>query len=271
MQRRHFLFLAPLLPSTLFAPRLLRARGRQSPPTHNLVDETNQLNRLASNIHTLPDARRFIDAIAELFQDDLPPAWATDSFRSRLAQGEYLTVINPQKRLTEEHLAQTWNAYVTTIHASDESHVSAAEIHILRAKLFATGRAIWNRGYRNFWMLPSIFATQPDGPLAPASRLIESFRMFYDLSRFPENVRGIRENLRAGNERASSTTPSSGTPKQARQNPSSYVTGHSYLEMRASSGSGATTDPAEAAAMRERSAKALISTVDSLLNTVLRG
>lgn len=264
MRRRHFLFLASLLPSALFAPRFLRARASQTSSQRSLPDETNRLNELASNIHSVADARRFIDALAELFQDDLPPTWATEALRNRLAQAEYLTVTNPQRRITEEHLAQAWNTYITTIQAPNDSAVSPAEIHYLRDAFFANGRAVWNRGYRNFWVLPSIFATRPDGTLAPACRLVESFRILYDLDRFPENLRGAREAVAKG-------ILTSDVLKQAAQKPPSSSPARAYLEVRGATDrqQGIPYTPAEAAAMRKRSMKALTTTIDSLLNGVL--
>ena len=163
MQRRHFLFLASLLPPAMLAPGLLRARARQSPPTRNIADEANQIDELASNIHILPDARRLIDYIAEIFADELPPAWATESLRSRLAEGEYLSVTSPGMRIREEHLAAVWNGYISTIHAPDDSRVSVAEIHNLRDAQFVTARVLWKRGGRNIWAVPSIVAALPEG------------------------------------------------------------------------------------------------------------
>lgn len=261
MQRRHFL--ARLLPSTLLAPRLLRASGRQG-PTPNLRDQTLRLNDLATSIHTVDDAHRFIDAIADLFQDNLPPAWTTASHRDRFADAEYLTVTNPQKRIAERHIAEAWNTYIGAINGSEDSKVSAAEIHSIRNSQFTIGRQMWGRGYRNFWLLPSIFATQPDGTLAPSCRLIESFRILYDLSRFPENLAHIRESL-------SNKTPSSTATNQSQQNlPSTPQVGAS-LQMRAGVElqQGVPYNSAEAAALRKRSIKALTSIIDTLLNSVL--
>jgi hypothetical protein len=263
MQRRHSLFLARLVPSALLTPRLLRALGHQI-PRPNLREETLRLNDLAANIHTVADSRRFIDAIAELFQDNLQPAWITASFRNRLAQAEYLTITNSQRRISEQHLAETWNTYANTIGALAGSKISAVEIHSIRNSHFTTGRQMWDRGYRNFWLMPSIFATQPDGTLAPACRLVESFRILYDLDRFPENIARIRESL-------ANKTPNPDATNQAQQKPPSNQQMHAYLEMRAATNrqQGIPYSSAEAAALRKRSVNALTNTIDSLLNSVL--
>ncbi|HEV2577249.1 MAG TPA: hypothetical protein VGU25_08560 [Acidobacteriaceae bacterium] len=260
MQRRHFLFLAPLLPSALFAPLLLHARASQTPPQHNLADETLKLNELASNIHTIADARRFIDAIVDLFADELPPTWATESLRARLAQGEYLAVTDPQKRISEEHLAQTWNAYISTIHAPDDSHVSVAEMHNLRDGLFFTARVNWNRGFLNFWSLPSIFATQPDGTLAPACRVVESLRILWDLADIPDNLQAARERVAKG-------VLTSDIFKQAHQGPpSSSVGGGGYLIARVKNNP---VETAENQYIRDHGMVAFSTTVETMLNSLL--
>jgi len=260
MQRRHFLFLAPLLPSAFFAPRL-HARGRQMPAPHNLRDETLKLNELASNIHTVADARRFIDAIADLFADDLPPAWTTNSLRARLGQAEYLTVTDPHRRIPEQHLAEIWNTYLAAIGAPDDSRVSAAEIHYLRDAFFANGRVMWDRGYRNFWLLPSIFATNPDRTLAPACRIVESLRILYDLDRFPQNLAGAREAVAKG-------ILTSDVLKHAQQQPRSAMGGRASLSVGASGG-----NPVEAAAaryIRAHGMAAFTQTVETMLNSLTK-
>lgn len=259
MQRRHFLFFAPLLPSALFAPRFLHARGRQATPPHNLRDETNRLNELASNIHTIDDARRFIDAIAELFSDQLPPAWTTASLRSRLAQGEFLAATDPQKRLPEEHLAQTWNAFIATIHAPDDTRVTSAEIHNLRDSFFTEGRLMWDRGYRNFWLLPSIFSTQPDGTLAPGCRVVESLRLFWDLANTPQNLRAARQ-------RAANGVLTSDQMKHAQHNPESVVSGR--VELRVEQRNNPVED-AERLYIRDNGMRAFTNTVETMLDNLL--
>jgi hypothetical protein len=262
MQRRYFLFLASLLPPALFAPRFLSARRNQMPPRPNLRDETVRLNELATNIRTVADARRFIDAIEELFGDDIPPAWTTESFRSRLAQAEYLTFTDPHKRIPEQQLAAVWNTFLRTVGASDNLQVTAADIHNVRANHFTRGRAMWDRGYRNFWLLPSIFATQSDGTLAPGCRLVESFRILYDLDRFPDNLRRIRESV-------SKITSSPNLAKQP-QNSSTAPQVRAYVTvLPGNTQAGSRYGPVELAARRERSMKALTQTIETVFNTVL--
>ena len=262
MQRRHFLFLAPLLPSALFAHRLLAARTSQTAPTHTLADETLKLNDLATNIHTAADARRFIDAIAELFADELPPAWITESLRARLAQREYLSATDPQKLIPEDQLAQTWNSYITAIHAPEESRVSIAEMHNLRDGLFFSARVSWNRGLLNFWNLPSIFATQPNGKLASGCRVVESLRILWDLADMPDNLQAARERVAKG-------ILTSDIFKQAHQGPpSSSVVGGGYLIARVKNNP---VENAENQYIREHGMIAFTTTVETMLNSLLNG
>jgi hypothetical protein len=259
MKRRHFLFLAPFLPSALFTPRLLRAWKNQSPPPRNIAEDALRIDELASNIHTPADARRLIDFIAQIFSDELPPLWTTDSLRSRLAQGEYLAVTNPEKRIPEEHLATTWNAYITTIHAPETSQVTAAEIHNMRDALWVTARIMWSRGGRNFWAVPSIFATQPDGSLGSACRVVESLRILWDLANMPDNLRGARE-------RMSNNMLMSDLYKRAQQKPPSSSAGRAYLSV------GVSSNPVETAAtqyIRDHGVVAFSNSVETMLNTLL--
>jgi len=232
------------------------------PPPYNLDDESLRLNQLASNIHTVADARRFIDAIVELFADDLPPTWTTESFRSRLAQAEYLAVTDPHKCIPEQHVATAWNNYVSTIGAPEDSQVTAAEIHCLRDSEFTYGRVMWDRGYRNFWLLPSIFAVQPDGTLAPDCRVLESVRIFYDLVRFPQNLRAVRAAVAKG-----IVTPE--LMKQSQQKASSSSPGRAYLS--AGKGEKNYVESAAVQYIREHGMAAFSDIIETMLNTVLNG
>ncbi|HEX5283466.1 MAG TPA: hypothetical protein VFW30_05050 [Bryocella sp.] len=260
MHRRHFLFLAPLVPAALFAPRFLHALPRQtaSASADTLADETLKLNELASNIRTVADARRFIDAIAEIFAGELPPAWTTESLRARLAEGEYLSVTDPQKGISEAHLAQIWNAYVRMIHASEDSQASPAEVHNLRDALFSSARVSWNHNYLNFWNLPSIFATQRDGTLAPACRVVESLRILWDLANMPDNLRGARERVSKG-------TLTSDLFKQRRLSSSSVSGG--YLIARAKSNP---VQAAESQYISDHGIAAFSNTVETMLDSLLK-
>jgi hypothetical protein len=55
-----------------------------------------------------------------------------------------------------------------------------------------------NRAGTNIWSVPSIYATLPDGRLAPGCRAIESLRVPWDLANMPENLQSARDRVRQG-------------------------------------------------------------------------
>jgi len=157
-----------------------------------------QLNELAANVETLHDARRLVDFVATIFEKELPPAWASKPLLDRIAQAEYLAVSGEQGLIPERRLAEAWNAYVGAIHAPEESRVAAAEIHNLRDSFFTTGRLLWDRGNRNIWLVPSIYAARPDGKLAVGCRAIEAIRVLWDLANMPDNLKTARDRVQKG-------------------------------------------------------------------------
>ena len=72
------------------------------------------------------DSRRLVDLIAEMFADELPPAWATGSIRDRVAHSEYESAIDPAGLVPERRIVDAWNKYVEEIGAPQETRVSVA-------------------------------------------------------------------------------------------------------------------------------------------------
>lgn len=198
MQRRHLLLAMPLVPLALLTSYLFGAHKRRTFSASDVREQAIQLDQLASNIHAFDDARRLTDFIAGVFAEQLPAAWTKRDLRDRVALSEYTAVTEPSKGIPEQHVADTWNQYVITLGAPDETHVSAAEIHNLRDAFLAVDHLYWDRGHQNIWTVPSIYATQPDGSLAPSCRAIESLRILWDLGQMPENLRAARERVRKG-------------------------------------------------------------------------
>src|SRR6266704_3044990 len=91
-----------------------------------------RMNELAAHINSEADARAFVDAVADMFADNLPPAWATRGIRERIARAEYEAVSNPLRQIPEQRIADVWNKYVREIGASEETLVTTAEIHSMR-------------------------------------------------------------------------------------------------------------------------------------------
>ncbi len=119
---------------------------------------------------------------------------------------------------------------------------------------------MWNRGYRNFWLLPSIFAVQPDGTLAPACRVVECLRILYDLARFPENLRGARKAVAKG-------ILTSEVLKQQQQNPKPATQARASLSMRA--GERNPVDDAAGRYIRDHGMLAFPTTVETMLNSLI--
>jgi hypothetical protein len=156
-------------------------------------------NELAAHINSEADARAFVDAVADMFADSLPPSWATRGIRERIAHAEYEAVSEPLRQIPEQRIADVWNKYVREIGASEETIVTAAEIHGMRDAAFAVGRAMWSRGTnQTAWTMPNYFAVGEDGKVAEGCRAVEALRVIYDLDRMFDNLRSARERLRKG-------------------------------------------------------------------------
>jgi hypothetical protein len=198
MQRRSLLFLGALSPVALLTSRYMKARTPKATSSADYVERAEQLNVFASTIQTPADARRLVDFLAGLFSDALPPAWTVGAILGQIAQAEFAAVSDAQRLIPEGRLAEAWNAYVVTVHAPDECLVTSTEVYNLRDSFLALGRLSWDRGSRNIWAVPSIYATQPDGRLASGCRAVESIRIVWDLANMPDNLKAARERVIKG-------------------------------------------------------------------------
>jgi hypothetical protein len=161
--------------------------------------ESTQLNELAGHISSMQDARKFVDGLAAVFQDELPPEWATQDLRERLANAEYLSATDPTRLIPEQRVADAWNKYVRAIGAPQEALVTATEIHYLRDSYYPSVRSTWDRGIKNIWTMPDIYATSADGKVANGCRAVEALRTIHDLdSYFWEMRAGLREQVKTG-------------------------------------------------------------------------
>src|SRR6266446_5535351 len=156
-------------------------------------------NELAAHINSEADARAFVDAVADMFADSLPPSWATRGIRERIAHAEFEAVSDPLRQIPEQRIADVWNKYVREIGASEEAIVTAAEIHSMRDATFAMGQIMWSRGTnQTAWTMPNIFAVGADGKVAEGCRAVEAIRVIHDLDSLFDNLRSARERLRKG-------------------------------------------------------------------------
>jgi len=161
--------------------------------------EAIRMNELAAHISSEADARAFVDAVADMFADSLPPSWITGGIRERIAHAEYEAVSDPLRLIPEQRIADVWNKYVREIGAPEEAIVTPAEIHSMRDGTFAAVQVMWSRGTnQTAWTMPNIFAVGVDGKVAEGSRAVEAIRVLYDLAWQFVNLRSARERLRKG-------------------------------------------------------------------------
>lgn len=219
MKRRSLLLQTSMFPLGLFVSRYLKALAPKARLPMDYREKAERLSQLAAGIHTEADARLFVDFVADLFSDQLPPAAVSDSMRERVAQAEFAAVSDPQRLIPELRVAEAWNTYAQTMLAPPECQVTAAEVHNLRDAFFTTARLFWEGGSRNIWSVPAIYATQSDGSLASGCRAIEATRILWDLANMPGNLASARVQVNQGvltsdlvrqaQERPKTTTPRS--------------------------------------------------------------
>lgn len=198
MRRRALVWLGALVPVGILAWRFGGVRARAVVGARDLQEQAVLLDRLAGSIREPEDARRMVDLVAEIFAAKLPSGLRTRSLRTRMAEVEYAAVKDPLRGIPEDRVARVWNEYVGMVGAPEACGVSAAEVHSLRDSYFTMARFTWGREYKNVWSVPSIYATQRDGTLAPAGRAVESVRVLWDLAHTPGNLRGARERVGKG-------------------------------------------------------------------------
>ncbi len=186
----------PLLATILLPLSFVTA---QQSPYEKHRQAAIQINELAGHITSPEDARQLVNMIAEMFADDLPPKWSTRGVRKRIAQAEYETSTDPAKLIPEEQVADAWNRFITEIGAGEESRVSGKEIHYLRDGSYTTARLLWSREIaQSIWVMPAIYASEPDSKIADGCRAIEAIRILDDLSYRPENLQWARDRARSG-------------------------------------------------------------------------
>ncbi len=158
-----------------------------------------ELNTLAGEIHSEADARKLVDAVAEMFAKELPPAWATAGIRRRVAHAEYEAVSDPARLISEEAVAHVWNQYVQVVGAPDEAQVTPAEIHWMRDQRFTIGKLAWARQTaQTIWTAPNVYPVGPDGKVTSGCRPLEVLRLFWDLDNVFDNMRRAREQMKTG-------------------------------------------------------------------------
>ena len=165
-----------------------------------------RLNDLAGSLHTEADARKLVDGIdQELFGHRGPvlsevQLWVTRSKRHRVAHSEFLAASGTSGLIPEQRVVDVWNEYVREIGAPEETLVTVAEVHNLRDRMYTGSQKMWGHGGfgQNIWMMPNIYALNPDGRVADGVRALEALKILHDMENSFLSVRSARERVRKG-------------------------------------------------------------------------
>jgi hypothetical protein len=186
----------PILATILLPLTFISA---QQGPYEMYRQQAIRMNEMAEHITSPEDARRLVDTVARMFADVLPPDLATCAIRQHIAQAEYESATNPARLIPEQRVADAWNRFITEIGGLEESRVSAEVIHYLRDGTYTTARLLWPRKeVQTIWVMPSIYAAEPDGRVAQGCRALEAIKVLHDLAYEPENFQWARERARTG-------------------------------------------------------------------------
>ena len=140
-----------------------------------------------------------MDSVAEMFKDELPTGWDTETLRRRVARAEYNSATNATYLIPEERVVEVWNEYVREIGAPGETLVTQAEIHNLRDAQFASIQRLWDQDInRSIWTIPNVVAVGDDGKVPNGCRALEALRLIYGMENLFENVRGARMRVKEG-------------------------------------------------------------------------
>jgi hypothetical protein len=251
--------MTPLISLGLVVSRYLKALAAQPQQPIDYRAQALKLNQLAAGIHSVADARMLVDFVAEIFSDKLPPDLVTSSMRERVAEAEFAAVNTPHKLISEQGVAEAWNAYARTIGAPSDSQVSAAEIHNLRDGFLTIANLYWKRGHYIIWTVPAIYAAKDDGTLAEGCRAIEAIRIFQDLADMPDNLVAARARVSQG-------VLASDQFRQTEERPSSTTSG-SYVSFRVTPPNP--IEVAERQYVAKNGIRALVKAVNTMLNQAL--
>ena len=161
--------------------------------------QSMQLNEMAAHIRSDGESEKLVDSVAEMFKDELPPGWDTDTLRRRVARAEYNSATNATYLIPEERVAAVWDEYVRKIGAPDEALVTQAEIHNLRDAQFASSQRFWDQDInRSIWTMPNVVAVGADGKVANGCRALEAIRLIYLMDNLFENVCRARKRVQEG-------------------------------------------------------------------------
>jgi len=159
-----------------------------------------RINDLAADIHSEADARKLVDAVAEVLTNHQHLLWAGLSYRHRVARAEFEAVSDPAHLIPEQRIVDVWNEYVREIDAPEEALVTLAELHNLRDGMYVgASRFAWKReGQQSIWTMPNIYAVDDDGKIANGCRALEALKVIHDMHDTFMNVRIARARVEKG-------------------------------------------------------------------------
>ena len=144
--------------------------------------EAVRINDLAANIHSEADARKLVNAVAEVLTHHRHLFWAAQKFRHRVARAEYAAVSDPSGLIAEDRIVGVWNDYVREIDAPEEALITVAELHNFRALDFHFSQHNWERETtQSLWSIPNIYAVDSSGSLAERCRALEALKLVNNL------------------------------------------------------------------------------------------
>lgn len=147
-------------------------------------DRQRTVDQLASReaIQTLNDAQAYVNAIFPFTGAELAGA---DQLKARLARSELAAMQDPSKRVSEQSIADEFNAWVAEIGAPPETRITAKELHYWRDALGI--------------MFKNVISHTSNGKLSAACRPVEAAHLLL-LLRFnhgiPKAVRHAAEKER---------------------------------------------------------------------------
>jgi hypothetical protein len=158
------------------------------------------INDLAGNIHSEPDARAYVDAVAEELTGHRHMSWTTSSIRHRVAHAEFESATDPSRQIPEQRIVDIWNEYAREIDAPAEALVTVAELHNMRDAMYSSANGLmWkNEMTQSLWTMPSIYALDEDGKVASGCRALEALKIIHDMHEMFGTVRSARERVQKG-------------------------------------------------------------------------
>jgi hypothetical protein len=161
-------------------------------------DHAIAINDLADHIQSLEDANKLVNLVADEFSNELPPKWATQSIRSRIARAEFESAYDPGSLIPDQHVADAWDDFARKIGAPPETMLTAAEIHYLRDAQYVSARLAWVGYEKDIWTIPGVFALGSDGKIANGSRALEAIRLLWQLANNTGDFSAIHAEVQKG-------------------------------------------------------------------------